>query len=122
MDPRRARAETVQDVIQRQGAKLGYSLPQAMQMMGGITQAGGGVGRELGTQQLGLVGMAAQRAYGIGPEVTGAFLQGGRRGGVVGNDVVVPGVRIVHVGEVRQGLRLTHRSPPPHCGSRTGRA
>lgn len=81
---RRARAETVQDVIRRQGAKMGYAMPQAMQMMGGITQAGGGVGRELGTQQLGMAGMAAQRLYGIGPEVTGAFLQAGRRGGAVG--------------------------------------
>jgi hypothetical protein len=80
----RRRAVTLQDIVRRQGRRMGYALPEAMQMMGGITQAGGGVGRELVTQQLGQVGMAAQRLYGIGPEVTGAFLQAGRRGGAVG--------------------------------------
>lgn len=80
----RKRAVTLQDYIQRQGVGMGFALPQAMQLMGGITQAGGGVGRELVTQGLGQAGMAAQRLYGIGPEVTGAFLQAGRAGGAVG--------------------------------------
>lgn len=81
---RRQRQRTLQDVIRRQGQRMGFALPQAMQVMGGVTQAGGGVGRELVTQRLGEVGLAAQRGFGIGPEVTGAFLQAGRRGGVVG--------------------------------------
>jgi hypothetical protein len=80
----RRRKDTLQSIIRRQGARMGFALPEAMQMMGGITQAGGGVGAELMTQGLGRAGMAAQRLYGVGPEVTGAFLQAGRRGGVVG--------------------------------------
>lgn len=78
------RRRTLQDVLRSQGQRLGFALPEAMQMMGGITQAGGGVGRELVTQKMGIAGMAAQRLYGVGADVSGAFLQGGRRGGVVG--------------------------------------
>jgi hypothetical protein len=80
----RVRPRTLQDIIRTQGQQMGFALPEAMQFMGGVTQAGGGVGRELATQQMGTAAMAAQRLYGIGADVSGAFLQAGRRGGVVG--------------------------------------
>jgi hypothetical protein len=57
---------------------------QAIQAMQAVTARGGGGLR--GMQQQGMLqtAFAAQTAYGIGPEVSGAFLMGGRREGMVG--------------------------------------
>ncbi len=79
----RMRHRTLGDVIRQQGARFGFASPEAMQIMGGISQAGGGTGQDLVSQGMVQMGMAGKR-MGMGADVSGAFLQGGRRGGVVG--------------------------------------
>lgn len=71
--------------VRRLGARLGgLSEQQAIDAMSPILQRGGGGIGEAQRQGMVKAGFAAQTAYGIGPEVSGAFLQAGRRGGVVG--------------------------------------
>lgn len=62
----------------------GLTAQESLQFAGTVSQRGGGGLAEL--QQTGLLraGMAAQTAFGVGPEVTGAMLGATRRGGVVG--------------------------------------
>lgn len=86
---RRAAAEARADVkrkflgnIQSTGVRFGYAAPEATQMASAISQAGGGGGR--GLRDMLPMAFAAQRQLGIGANVSGAFLQGGQTGGVVG--------------------------------------
>lgn len=66
------------------GVDFGFAPSEALGVAGAISAAGGGTGREMARQGLLRPAMAAQRFLGVGPDVAGAFLQGGRRGGVVG--------------------------------------
>ena len=70
---------------------MGVNQQEAMQTAGAIMQAGGGGLEGLREQGLLRTGFAAQTAYGVGPEVTGAFLQAGRRGGLSGLAPGTPG-------------------------------
>lgn len=71
--------------VRRQGQRLaGISEQQAIEAMSGVLQRGGGFIEEARKQGMVKAGFAAQTAYGVGPEVQGAFLQAGRRGGAVG--------------------------------------
>jgi anti-sigma regulatory factor (Ser/Thr protein kinase) len=63
---------------------LAGGAPEAMQQAGMISQIGGGTGAEMRQQGLMRAGFAARTMFGVGPEVSGAFLQAGRRGGLVG--------------------------------------
>jgi len=80
---KRTRARSLQDLIRAQGQRFGYALPEAMQAVGAVSQVGGGRGEAIAQQNMVPMIMAAQR-MGMGPDVAGAFLQGGRRGGLVG--------------------------------------
>jgi hypothetical protein len=71
--------------VERAGLQMGAkSRPEAIQMAGILAQTGGGFIPE--AQQQGMVdaAFAAQTQYKIGMETSGAFLQAGRRGGLVG--------------------------------------
>lgn len=68
----------------REGVQYGMAKDQALQAMTGIIQAGGGGAREMMKQGMLGTGFAAKTLYGVGPETSGAFLQAGRRGGIVG--------------------------------------
>lgn len=57
---------------------------QAIQAMQAVTARGGGGLREMQQQGMLRAAFAAQTAYGVGPEVSGAFLMGGRREAMVG--------------------------------------
>lgn len=71
--------------IAEMGAQLaGVSQQEALQMAGAMTQAGGGYFGEARQQGMISAGFAARTMYGIGPDVSGAFLGAGRRGGLVG--------------------------------------
>jgi hypothetical protein len=71
--------------IQGLGAELmGVAAPEARQFAAGITQAGGGYGRELGQGRFLESAMAARTLFGVQAPTAGAFLRGGRRGGLVG--------------------------------------
>ena len=73
------------DEVRREGQRLaGISEQQAIEAMSAVLQRGGGSIEEARNQGMVKAGFAAQTAYGIGPEVQGAFLQAGRRGGAVG--------------------------------------
>ena len=72
------------DVRQAGWELAGLSEQQAIESMSAVLQRGGGDIREARQQGMIRAGFAAQTAYGIGPEVQGAFLQAGRRGGAVG--------------------------------------
>ena len=63
---------------------MGVSETQAIQFATQLAQIGGGWLVDLERQGLLRGGMAAQQAFGVGPGVTGAFLQAGRVGGAVG--------------------------------------
>lgn len=67
-----------------QGLRFGFSEQEALQQAGAISQAGGGVGREMRQERLLPTALGAQRAFGLGPEIAGAFLQASRQGGAVG--------------------------------------
>jgi hypothetical protein len=69
---------------QREGLQFGMAKDQALQAMTAIIRGGGGGGREMLSQGMLQTGFAAQTLFGIGPETSGAFLQAGRRGGIVG--------------------------------------
>jgi hypothetical protein len=85
---RKARAEAERQYlgdIGGQGVRLmGAALPETREFLAGVTGAGGGTGTELRTQNMGETAMAAKTAFGIEAGVSGAFLGGGRRGGLVG--------------------------------------
>ena len=68
------------------GTQFGMDLNEELQIRGAVQQVGGGVGITGQERQMGTTAMAAQRAFGISPQVAGAFLQAGRRGGLVGLD------------------------------------
>lgn len=66
------------------GVQFGMALPEEVQFRAGIQQVGGGFGVTEQERQMGVTGMAAQRAFGVQAGVSGAFLQAGRRGGLIG--------------------------------------
>ena len=68
----------------REGVQYGMVKDQALQAMTGIVQGGGGRAPEMMKQGMLRAGFAAKSLYGVGPETSGAFLQAGRRGGLVG--------------------------------------
>lgn len=71
--------------VRRLGQRLaGLSEQEAIQAILPMLSRGGGTAEEARRQ--GMVGatFAAQTAYGVGPETSGAFLMGGRRGAMVG--------------------------------------
>lgn len=63
---------------------LGVSIPEAEQAAAGIVQAGGGRIGEAQRQGMIRAGFGARTAYGVQEGVAGAFLKGGRRGGLEG--------------------------------------
>lgn len=63
---------------------LGVGRPQAEQFFAALVGAGGGYKKEAAAQGMLTMGAAAKTVFGIGPEVSGAFLQAGRRGGITG--------------------------------------
>ena len=67
-----------------QGIRYGFSEQETLQEAGAISQAGGGVGREMRREGLVETALGAKRAFGLGPEIAGAFLQASRQGGAVG--------------------------------------
>jgi len=81
----RAKARTREMAgIQATGLKFGYTPQEAMQMTSQVSQAGGGTCIAMREQGMAGTAMAAQRLLSVGSDVSGAFLQGGRTGGVVG--------------------------------------
>lgn len=71
--------------VRRAGMEMmGINRQEALQQAVQILQAGGGNLEQLQQQGLLRTGFAAQTAFGVGPGVTGAFLQAGRRGGLSG--------------------------------------
>jgi hypothetical protein len=66
------------------GAGLaGMAKPEAMQFAAQIAQIGGGRAIDM-PKDFFRTAFAARTLYGVGPEATGAFMQAGRRGGLVG--------------------------------------
>jgi len=61
-----------------------FSQQESLQQITGVLQAGGGTMADVRQQGMLRAVFAAQRAYGVGADVSGAFLQAGRRGGLVG--------------------------------------
>ncbi|UCF48580.1 MAG: hypothetical protein JSU89_15675 [Myxococcales bacterium] len=81
----RAERRAIFRPVRRAGAELaGLPEQQAIQMLQAVTQRGGGGIQDLQQQGMLRAAFAAQTAYGLGPEVTGAFQMGGRRGAMVG--------------------------------------
>jgi len=71
--------------IYREGLKYGgLAQQEALQAVTGLLQRGGGTMADVRQQGMLRAGFAAQTAYGIGGDISGAFLQAGRRGGMVG--------------------------------------
>ena len=71
--------------LRKAGVELGGMTEQeAVSAMSAVLQRGGGALEEAQQQGFSRSAFAAQTAYGVGPEVSGAFLQAGRRGGAVG--------------------------------------
>lgn len=68
------------------GAQMGMALPEVRQFMGQVSQAGGGLGREFRSQRLLPAALGAKTMFGVQAPTIGAFLQGGRRGGLVGGE------------------------------------
>lgn len=63
---------------------MGVARPEAEQFFGTMIGAGGGFRRGAQQQNMLSISAAARTVFGLGPEVSGAFLQAGRRGGVAG--------------------------------------
>ena len=63
---------------------MGVAQPEAAQMAGMLTKTGGGGFREAQRQGFLSQAFAARTLFGIDPTTSGAFLQAGRRGGMVG--------------------------------------
>jgi len=80
----RARQQAPIYAATREGVQYGMAKDQALQAMTGIVQGGGGRAPEMMKQGMLRAGFAAKSLYGVGPETSGAFLQAGRRGGLVG--------------------------------------
>ena len=71
--------------VRRAGLQLGgLNAQQALQFAGQVTQAGGGTLQEAQGQGAIRAALAAQTEFGVGAGVSGAFLRGARRGGIVG--------------------------------------
>lgn len=68
------------------GTQFGMDLNQELQIRAAVQQTGGGYGITGQEREMGTTAMAAQRLFGVSPQVAGAFLQAGRRGGMVGLD------------------------------------
>lgn len=91
IDAQRAEArakvrEQTLNPIQEAGEKYGgMDLGETQQLMARMAMTGGGTARDIQSQGMVGLGIAAQSAYGIGAETSGAFLQAGRVGGVVGS-------------------------------------
>jgi hypothetical protein len=66
------------------GVGFGMDINAERQFRAQVMQAGGGTGLTEQGQRMGVTAMAAQTAFGVGPGVSGAFLQAGRRGGLAG--------------------------------------
>ena len=68
------------------GRKLaGLGRQESAQLVGQLYQAAGGqFGRGAGAQRDVKAAVAAQTMFGVGPEVSGAYMMAGRRGGLVG--------------------------------------
>jgi hypothetical protein len=73
---------------ERIGKRFGMAIPETNELAASISQVGGGQGREMLGKGGFLETAAAAKRMGIGPEVSGAFLQAQRRGGIAG---VTPG-------------------------------
>lgn len=66
-----------------QGTRLGMNQQEMMQVLSQTAQIGGGTAADIQAQgMMGRAGAAAR--FGLDPSVAGAFMQGGRRGGLVG--------------------------------------
>lgn len=75
----------IEEVIRGAGRQYaGMNAIESLQAAGAISQAGGGTFAEMRRQGMIQTGFAAQTGYGVGPEVSGAFLRGARRGGIAG--------------------------------------
>lgn len=70
--------------METMGTEFGLTLAETQQRLATITQIGGGNLQDLSRQNLTETALAAQRMFGVGPEVSGQLLKGGRRGGLVG--------------------------------------
>lgn len=71
--------------VEEAGAKYGgMDISQTQQFLAHMAQRGGGTARAIQQQGMTSLSLAAQSVYGIGPEVSGAFVQAGRVGGVAG--------------------------------------
>jgi len=71
--------------IRAAGREMGaLNEQQAIQVAQQMAQVGGGGVQDLQQQGMLRTGIAAQTAFGVGPEVAGAFQMGGRRGAMVG--------------------------------------
>lgn len=82
---------------------MGVGKPEAAQFVGGMIQAGGGFAGEAREQGMLGTSMAAKTLFGAGPEVSGAFLQAGRRGGMVGGGGRAGGA---YTDAIAEGLRM----------------
>lgn len=91
--------------LERAGRDLaGMDVMAARQFAGQVVQRGGGTGQDLQQQGMLRAAFAAKTAFGVGADVSGAFLQAGRRGGMVGiesgGNALVDAIR----GAMQQGL------------------
>ena len=94
----KARAGTPLGQISGTGATLGMDKSQVLQA------GGGGVGTAQGQGAIN-AGLAAQTMFGVGGGTSGAFLQGGRRGGLVGGKGKAGGMLTSALGDaMRLGL------------------
>jgi hypothetical protein len=98
-----ARPQTLRSLIAETGVDFGMAAPEALQMIAQVSQVGGGRGAALQAQGMVPAAMAAQTGYGIGAETSGAFLQAGRRGGLVGGLGDAGGAL---AGAIQDGLKL----------------
>lgn len=65
------------------GANFGMSLPETAQFAGSILETAGGGFKQLGERQLSTA-LGMERRYGVGGDVSGAFMRGGRTGAAGG--------------------------------------
>jgi hypothetical protein len=66
------------------GTQFGMDINAERQFRAQVQQVGGGYGDTAQEVSMSRTAMAAQTAFGIGGDISGAFLQAGRRGGLVG--------------------------------------
>lgn len=81
---RRARQRVMGRLELGMGTQFGMDINAERQFRAQMQQAGGGFGETEQEVRMARTAMAAQTAFGVGGGVSGAFLQAGRRGGLVG--------------------------------------